>query len=199
MSDCHSADESPIAIASALGPKQGLVAIVGPPNAGKTTLFNRLTGLRQKVANFPGVTVEHHLGQAKLPGEDREITLVDLPGVYSLSPRSDDERVTRDVLTGKMAELPRPNSVLLILDSTNLSRHLLLAAPVLSLGLPTLVVLNMVDDLRKRHGDLDAAILASELGAPVAMISAAKGEGLEKVWQFLTSGKLSIGTRTQDH
>ena len=77
MSDCHSADESPIAIAHALGPKQGLVAIVGPPNAGKTTLFNRLTGLRQKVANFPGVTVEHHLGQAKLPGEDREITLVD--------------------------------------------------------------------------------------------------------------------------
>lgn len=186
MSDCHSAGASPIAIAPLDGQKkQSLVAIVGPPNAGKTTLFNRLTGLRQKVANFPGVTVEHHLGKAKLPNEDREITLVDLPGVYSLNPRSDDERVTHDVLTGKMADLPRPNSVLLILDSTNLSRHLLLAAPVLSLGLPTLVILNMVDDLRKRQGDLDAAILASELGAPVAMISAAKGEGLEKVWQFL--------------
>jgi ferrous iron transport protein B len=186
MSDCHSAGDSPIAIAPRdATKKQSLVAIVGPPNAGKTTLFNRLTGLRQKVANFPGVTVEHHLGKAKLPSEDREITLVDLPGVYSLNPRSDDERVTHDVLTGKMADMPRPNSVLLILDSTNLSRHLLLAAPVLSLGLPTLVILNMVDDLRKRQGDLDAAILASELGAPVALISAAKGEGLDKVWQFL--------------
>ena len=185
MSDCHDgASVTTIASSIPLATRH-LVAIVGPPNAGKTTLFNRLTGLRQKVANFPGVTVEHHLGQVKLPGEDREITLVDLPGVYSLNPRSEDERVTHDVLTGKMKDLPRPNSVLLILDSTNLSRHLLLAAPVLSLGLPTLVVLNMVDDLRKRQGDLDAAILASELGAPVAMISASKGEGLEKVWQFL--------------
>jgi ferrous iron transport protein B len=197
MSDCHSPGGSPIELAPATeGQKQSLVAIVGPPNAGKTTLFNRLTGLRHKVANFPGVTVEYQLGKVKLPDEDREITLVDLPGVYSLNPRSDDERVTHDVLTGKMSELRRPNSVLLILDSTNLSRHLLLAAPVLSLGLPTLVILNMADDLRKRHGDLDAAILASELGAPVAMISAAKGEGLEKIWQFL-SGTTIVGAPKQ--
>jgi ferrous iron transport protein B len=196
MSDCHTgASTAPIvtsiAAAGSSLPATHLVALVGPPNAGKSTLFNRLTGLRQKVANFPGVTVEHHLGKVKLPADGREITLVDLPGVYSLNPRSEDERVTHDVLTGKMEELPKPDSVLLILDSTNLSRHLLLAAPVLSLGLPTLVVLNMVDDLRKRQGDLDAAILASELGAPVALISAVSGEGLEKVWQFLAGSTIA--------
>jgi ferrous iron transport protein B len=162
------------------------VAIVGPPNSGKTTLFNRLTGLRQKVANFPGVTVEQHLGTAQL-SQDREVDLIDLPGVYSLSARSEDEQVTRKVLAGTMAGVPRPDAVLLILDSTNLGRHLVLAAPILSLGLPTLVILNLADDLRARGGDLDTAALARQLGAPVALISAAKGEGVETVIQFLLS------------
>src|SRR5213596_1921213 len=107
-----------------------IVAIVGPPNSGKSTLFNRLTGLRQKVANFPGVTVEHRMGKAKADG--RDVYLIDLPGVYSLEPRTEDERVTHDVLLGLMKDLPRPDAVLLILDSTNLARHLVLAAPVLS-------------------------------------------------------------------
>lgn len=160
------------------------VAIVGPPNSGKTTLFNRLTGLRQKVANFPGVTVEQHLGTAQL-SQDREVDLIDLPGVYSLSARSEDEHVTRKVLAGAMAGVPRPDAVLLILDSTNLGRHLVLAAPILSLGLPTLVILNLADDLRARGGDVDTAALARQLGAPVALISAAKGEGVETVIQFL--------------
>src|SRR5579863_9122170 len=164
--------------------KQHIVAIVGPPNSGKSTLFNRLTGLRQKVANFPGVTVEHRMGRAKLePG--REVFLVDLPGVYSLNPRTEDERVTHDVLVGEMKDLPRPDAVLLILDSTNLSRHLVLAAPVLSLGLPTLVILNMADDLARRGGEIDSAELAMQLGAPVALVSASKGEGLDKVFRFL--------------
>jgi len=162
------------------------VAIVGPPNSGKTTLFNRLTGLRQKVANFPGVTVEQHLGTAQL-SQDREVDLIDLPGVYSLSARSEDEQVTRTVLAGTMAGVPRPDAVLLILDSTNLGRHLVLAAPILSLGLPTLVILNLADDLRARGGDVDTAALARQLGAPVALISAAKGEGVETVIQFLLS------------
>src|SRR5215469_4019407 len=87
-----------------------IVAIIGPPNSGKSTLFNRLTGLRQKVANFPGVTVEQRVGRAKMAG-DREITVIDLPGVYSLNPRSEDEQVTRDVLTGAMKDVPRPDSV----------------------------------------------------------------------------------------
>src|SRR5512134_2913001 len=111
---------------------QRTIALVGPPNSGKSTLFNRLTGMRQKVANFPGVTVEERRGQAKL-GLGREVTLIDLPGVYGLSPRSEDERVTHDVLMGQMPGTPRPDAILLILDATNLARHLVLAAPVLAL------------------------------------------------------------------
>jgi ferrous iron transport protein B len=164
--------------------KRRIVAIIGPPNSGKSTLFNRLTGLRQKVANFPGVTVEHRMGRARLePG--REVFLVDLPGVYSLNPRTEDERVTHDVLLGEMKELPRPEAVLLILDSTNLSRHLVLAAPVLNLGLPTLVILNMADDLARRGGEANVRELSEQLGTPVALVSAAKGDGLDKVVQFL--------------
>ncbi len=98
-------------------------------------MFNRLTGLRQKVANFPGVTVEHRIGRARYAG-DREICLVDLPGIYGLSPRSEDERVTRDVLMGSQEGIARPDAILLVLDSTNLARHLVLAAPVLALGHP---------------------------------------------------------------
>jgi ferrous iron transport protein B len=140
--------------------------------------------LRQKVANFPGVTVEQHIGRAAIAG-DREVFLVDLPGIYSLQPRSEDEQVAHDVLTGRMSGLDRPDAVLLILDATNLQRHLVLAVPVLQLGLPTLVILNMMDDLRGRGGEVDIAALSQQLGAPVAPISAAKGEGLEKVFQFL--------------
>src|SRR5580700_2371736 len=187
MSDCHSCGSCAVV---ALPPKLAkatrshVVAIIGPPNSGKSTLFNRLTGLRQKVANFPGVTVEQRIGRAKTSG-DREITLIDLPGVYSLNPRSEDEQVTHDVLKGMMKDAPKPDAVLLILDSTNLGRHLVLAAPILSLKLPTLVILNMADDLRSRGGQVDTAELASQLGAPVALISAAKGEGIDKVFQFM--------------
>jgi ferrous iron transport protein B len=183
MSDCHDCPAATITLPPPPQTRRQIVAIVGPPNSGKSTLFNRLTGLRQKVANFPGVTVEHRMGRAKL--EDRDVFLVDLPGVYSLSPRSEDERVTHDVLHGKMKDLPKPDAVLLILDSTNLSRHLVLAAPVLNLGLPTLVILNMADDLIKRSGGADPRELSENLGVPVALISAAKGEGVDKVVQFL--------------
>lgn len=187
MSDCHggSTPASTLVSPEAIAGGTRVVAIVGPPNSGKSTLFNRLTGLRQKVANFPGVTVEQHLGRARLDSR-REVTIIDLPGVYSLSPRSEDERVTHDVLKGLMPNTPRPDAVLLILDSTNLGRNLVLAAPVLSVGLPTLVILNMADDLRKRGGDLDTAALSEQLGAPVALISAARGEGIERVIQFLS-------------
>ena len=131
MGDCHGCPAAThAAAASSTRARQHIVAIVGPPNSGKSTLFNRLTGLRQKVANFPGVTVEHRMGRVKLE-PDREVFVVDLPGVYSLTPRTEDERVTHDVLTGEMKDMPRPEAVLLILDSTNLSRHLVLAAPVL--------------------------------------------------------------------
>jgi ferrous iron transport protein B len=173
------------------GQPQITVAIVGPPNSGKSTLFNRLTGLRQKVANFPGVTVEHRSGLAKL--KDRHpVMLIDLPGVYSLEPRSEDERVSHDVLRGIMPGVPKPDAIVLILDSTNLGRHLVLAAPIISLGLPTLVLLNMADDLALRGGSVDVSQLAADLGAPVALISAVKGTGVDRIQQFLTATAVSL-------
>jgi ferrous iron transport protein B len=188
MSDCHSCAGCAVAeLPPSLGQgvRPHVVAIIGPPNSGKSTLFNRLTGLRQKVANFPGVTVEQRVGKARMHGHDRDVILVDLPGVYSLNPRSEDEQVTRDVLAGTMPGIPKPDALLLILDCTNLGRHLVLAAPILSLKLPTLVILNMADDLKSRGGDVNTAELASELGSPVALISASKGQGIEKVFQFM--------------
>ena len=162
------------------------VALVGPPNSGKTTLFNRLTGLRQKVANFPGVTVEHHTGMVR--GNDgKEIAIVDLPGVYSLNPVSEDERVTVDVLRGQMPGMPRPEAVVVVSDVTNLSRHLVLAARVIELGLPTLLVLNMADEMRKQGGSIDVLSLAQQLGTPVVLASAATGEGIEAIQNFLST------------
>ena len=193
MGDCHGCPVATLPPPPAQT-RRHIVAIIGPPNSGKSTLFNRLTGLRQKVANFPGVTVEHRMGRVKLEAH-REVYVVDLPGVYSLNPRTEDERVTHDVLTGEMKNLPRPDAILLILDSTNLSRHLVLAAPVLSLGLPTLVILNMADDLARRSGKIDSAELAMQLGSPVALVSAAKGEGVDKVFQFLAGTTLSAAPK----
>jgi ferrous iron transport protein B len=160
------------------------VVLIGPPNAGKSTLFNRLTGLRQKVANFPGVTVEQRLGLMAGVGRD-DLTLIDLPGIYSLNPYSEDARVSIDVLQGKMPGTPKPDAVLLVLDSLHLTRQLMLAAPVLAVGLPTLVLLNMTDLMESRGGELDTLKLAKELGAPVAQISAVQGTGLEAVSLFL--------------
>ncbi|HYW46116.1 MAG TPA: ferrous iron transporter B [Bryobacteraceae bacterium] len=184
-SDCHGCGTAVLEFPRpASAPKA--VALIGPPNSGKTTLFNRLTGLRQKVANFPGVTVEQHTGIVELP-DGRTLRAIDLPGVYSLSPRSEDEQIAHDVLTGKRHDTPKPEAILLVLDSTNLSRHLMLAAPILSLGVPTLVLLNMADDLRNRGGKIDLAALSRELGAPVALISARQGEGIGQVFDFLAS------------
>jgi ferrous iron transport protein B len=185
-SDCNGCAPAPVLEFPKGTSAPKAVAVIGPPNSGKTTLFNRLTGLRQKVANFPGVTVEQHTGMVELP-DGRAVELIDLPGVYSLSPRSEDEQVAHDVLTGKREDTPKPEAVLLVLDSTNLGRHLMLAAPILALGIPTLVILNMADDLRGRRGKVDTAALSRELGAPVAMISARQGEGIGQVMDFLAS------------
>src|SRR6187455_3033814 len=176
-------------------PKRRIVALVGPPNSGKSTLLNRLTGLRQKVANYPGVTVDQRWGQLQLRRGQHQVPipvdLVDLPGIYSLDPRSEDEQVTRDVLTGSMPGVKRPDAVLLIIDSTNLARNLAFVAPILGLGLPTLIVLNMSDELERRGGQIDTAEIAAKLGAPVALVSAARGHGLEPIYEFL-SGAISV-------
>jgi ferrous iron transport protein B len=169
------------------------VALIGPPNCGKSTLFNRLTGMRQKVANYPGVTVEHHSGRMKSIGRN-DLTLIDLPGIYSLATYSEDARVAVDVLTGKMPGVPTPDCVLLVLDATHMNRQLMLAAPVFSIGLPTLVLLNMGDQLEARGGKIDTLALAKELGHPVAVISAAQGKGLEVIPEFL----LRAGSKPED-
>jgi len=184
MSDCCA---PPPFVPPAAPPPVGelrTVVLIGPPNAGKSTLFNRLTGLRQKVANFPGVTVEQRLGVMAGVGRD-DLTLIDLPGIYSLDPFSEDARVSIDVLRGKMPGTPKPDAVLLVLDSLHLTRQLMLAAPVLAVGLPTLVLLNMSDLMEERGGCVDPLKLARELGTPVAQISAVNGTGLDAVPLFL--------------
>jgi ferrous iron transport protein B len=133
--ECRSCSDTPLLEFPESAARPKAVALIGPPNSGKTTLFNRLTGLRQKVANFPGVTVEQHSGIAELP-DGRAARIIDLPGVYSLSPRSEDEQVAHDVLTGAKPGTEKPEAILLVLDSTNLQRHLMLAAPILSLACP---------------------------------------------------------------
>ena len=188
MSDCCSTDTGVAVLeapsAARTPGKIRTVALVGPPNSGKSTLFNRLTGLRQKVANYPGVTVEQHFG--KLSGIGRsDLVLIDLPGIYSLDSYSEDARVAVDVLHGNMPGTPAPDAVLLVLDSLHLRRQLMLAAPVLALGLPTLVLLNMSDLMESRGGEIDTLALAQELGVPVAKISATRGTGLDAISQFL--------------
>jgi ferrous iron transport protein B len=160
------------------------VALVGPPNSGKSTLFNRLTGLRQKVANYPGVTVEQRVGRLNGIGRS-DLLLIDLPGIYGLDSYSEDARVAVDVLHGEMPGTPTPDAILLVLDSLQLRRQLMLAAPVLALGLPTLVLLNMSDLMEARGGQVDTLALAQELGVPVAKISATRGVGLDAVTHFL--------------
>jgi ferrous iron transport protein B len=194
---CHTAVAEPIEEVAPPPPtgtvRMRTVALIGPPNCGKSTLFNRLTGLRQKVANYPGVTVEHHSGRMKSIGRN-DLTLIDLPGIYSLATYSEDARVAVEVLTGKMRGVPKPDCVLLVLDATHLNRQLMLAAPVFSIGLPTLVLLNMSDQLDARGGKIDTLALARELGHPVALISAAQGKGLESIPEFL----LRAGSRPDD-
>ncbi len=161
-----------------------LVALVGPPNAGKTTLFNQLTGLRQKIANYPGVTVEKHLGQVAL-ADGRSVDLLDLPGVNGFSGRSLDERVTMDALAGTIEGMHRPDAVVLVVDATRLETQLMLAEPVLEEGLPTLLVLNVIDEFEDRNGSVHDDVLAEELGVEVVRTEARSGRGLEAVREFI--------------
>ena len=153
------------------------VALVGNPNAGKTTLFNALSGLRQRVGNYPGVTVEMkkgHFTAGSVP-----VDLIDLPGTYSLAARSPDEMVAVDLLLGRRPEEPRPDVVLSIVDATNLDRHLYLTSQLLDLGEPVVLAVNMIDAAKAQGITIDCAKLSAELGIPVVPIQANKGLGLD--------------------
>ena len=161
-----------------------LVALVGNPNAGKSALFNMLTGARQKVANYPGVTVERKSGRLAL-ADGRPVELVDLPGAYSLDPSSPDEEVTRDVVIGRQAGERLPDALLLVLDATNLDNHLRFALQLIALGLPTVVALNMIDLARRDGLEIDPEILERELGVPVIATVAVRRRGADEIREAL--------------
>ncbi len=158
------------------------LALVGNPNAGKTTLFNALTGLRAKTANFPGTTVERKVGRLHL--DRKQMVVLDLPGLYSLDSSSPDEKLAADALQGKL-EHTAPDAVLVVVDATNLERNLFLASQVLELKCPVVVALNMMDMARRDGIRIDVAKLRAELGCVVVPVSARNGEGLAELKQEL--------------
>ncbi|MGH7186675.1 MAG: FeoB small GTPase domain-containing protein, partial [Pseudomonadota bacterium] len=153
-----------------------LIAAIGNPNTGKSTVFNALTGLNQKVANYPGVTVERHAGRMQLASG--QVELIDLPGTYSLAAQSPDEMVAVDVLLGRIADAGQPQAVLLVVDASNLRRNLYLATQVLELGLPAVIALNMSDVAERRGIAIDAAGLAEALQCRIVPIVAVRGTGM---------------------
>jgi ferrous iron transport protein B len=155
------------------------IALVGNPNTGKSTLFNILTGLNQKIGNFPGITVDKKLGYCKLPG-GQQAEIIDLPGTYSLYPKSRDERIAFQVLADS-TNPSYPDMVLVIADATNLRRNLLLYTQVADLGLPVLLALNMTDMAKKEGIDVNVDKLSERLGVQVVPISARSNQGIDKL------------------
>ncbi len=151
------------------------IALAGNPNAGKTTLFNSLTGLNQKVANYPGVTVERKEGVWSL-GES-SATLIDLPGLYSLDATSLDEQIARDVITGKIENIPKPDVIVSVVDATNLERNLYLATQLFEYGTPVVIALTMIDVFEKRKHEIDIGKLSANLGVPVVAVNAKAERG----------------------
>lgn len=158
-----------------------IVAIAGNPNAGKTSLFNALTGLRQKVANYPGVTVERKEGLWHLAEDLPAARLIDLPGLYSLEASSIDEKIARDVLTGRVAGFAAPDVIIAVVDATNLARNLYLATQLLEFGHPVVVALTMMDMAERRGIEIDVARLSELLGVPVVPVVAPQRRGLDEL------------------
>src|SRR6185369_8018332 len=159
------------------------IALAGNPNAGKTTLFNSLTGLKQKVANYPGVTVERKQGTWKL--ESGQANLIDLPGLYSLDASSMDEQIARDVITGEQVGVPKPDAVIAVVDATNLERNLYLVTQIFEFGIPVIVALTMIDAFEKQKHEIDIAKLSALLKVPVVAVNAKTGRGRNELLKQL--------------
>ena len=165
------------------------IALLGNPNCGKTALFNLMTGARQKVANYAGVTVERKEGWFTTPGGKR-VRMLDLPGAYSLHAQSMDEAVTRDVLLGRRAGEPLPELVACVTDATHLRLNLRLVLEARNLGLPMVLVLNMSDMAKKQGIEIDEAVLSRELGVPVISTIAVKNDGAKGLLQWIDADQL---------
>ncbi|WP_312087376.1 ferrous iron transporter B [Acinetobacter variabilis] len=166
------------------------IALVGNPNCGKTSLFNHLTGSRQKVGNYAGVTVERKVGNFTLPS-GKPVRVLDLPGTYSLDATSPDEEITRNVVQGKIAEEGQQDTFLCVVDATNLKLHLGLVLEMIQLGRPMLVVLNMMDEARRRGMQINTQKLSERLGVPVVETVAVRTSGVENLKNALDKNKFS--------
>jgi ferrous iron transport protein B len=173
------------AAASSPNPKSAApspcVVLTGNPNCGKTTIFNALTGLRAKVGNYAGVTVERKEGKLIGSPANRDFRILDLPGTYSLSPNSIDEQISRDVLLNRLPELPPPDLIVIVIDASNLQRNLYYATQVIELGQRTLIALNMVDVAEANGQAIDSGKLAAALGVPVLPVVASTGQGIPEL------------------
>jgi len=172
-------------MASELTQHPRTVALIGNPNTGKSTLFSALCGVHQQTGNYPGVTVERKEGRFEHRGQS--LVLLDLPGTYSLAPRSPDEMIAVDVLLGRQAGVETPDAVLCIVDASNLERNLYLVSQVLEMGLPTVLALNMMDVAQSRGIRIDASTLSARLGIPVIPVEAHRRRGLEELKQALSA------------
>ncbi|HXX63456.1 MAG TPA: ferrous iron transport protein B, partial [Bacteroidota bacterium] len=173
-----------------------MIALVGNPNSGKTTLFNALTGLHQKVGNYPGVTVERKEGSIRLEG-DAESTILDLPGTYSLMPGSPDEEIATEILLRRAAHTPAPDVVVCVVDASHLERNLYLVSQIIDQGLPVVIALNMIDVARRAGFSINPKNLSRELGVPVVPTVASKGEGVAQLTEAIRRTRTPSAKRQQ--
>src|SRR5687768_15316206 len=187
MSSCC----NPSSDSTSLSSKTLTVALAGNPNSGKTTIFNALTGLRQKVANYPGVTVEKKTGRCELPGDGGWVNVIDLPGTYSLISRSPDEQIAMEVLRGLRADTPAPDVVIVVVDASNLQRNLYLVSQLIEVGRPMVVALNMMDVARGRGIHVLPEELSRQLGVPVVPVVGHRREGIEELKKAVLEARVA--------